>query len=249
MILKFDGWPWKTIGNIFSTISSFVHHFIAISELKLELQSGNIQFGSKSASFFPVWPWNLTHWSLTVLAEQRPKAICQPAARTVKSYAVLISPWMLASNGTVAHSYCHQSCIFFPNIYQISWYLSVFFVKIWMQMASNNIKTQTMINKILTYFCYDLRVASQINASTPRCLCPYFCLNLMAIQSKTNILMFFILVICFNHCKNNIWSVKSLAFHTGSGTKDVVSQLRLSRLIYARSARSVSVFPVSTNSR
>ena len=59
----------------------------------------------------------------------------------------------------------------------------------------------------------------------------------------------FILVICFNHCKNNIWSVKSLAFHTGSGTKDVVSQLRLSRLIYARSARSVSVFPVSTNSR
>ena len=61
----------------------------------------------------------------------------------------------------------------------------VFFVKIWMQMASNNIKTQTMINKILTYFRYDLGVASQINASTP-----YFCLNPMAIQSKTNILMF-----------------------------------------------------------
>ena len=25
--LKFDGWPWKTIGHIFYTTSSFVHHF------------------------------------------------------------------------------------------------------------------------------------------------------------------------------------------------------------------------------
>ena len=58
--LKFDGWPWKTTGHLFCTISRFVHHFIAISELKLELQSGNTQFGSKSAIFFPMWPWNLT---------------------------------------------------------------------------------------------------------------------------------------------------------------------------------------------
>ena len=109
--------------------------------IKTGVISGNIQFGSKSASFFPVWPWNLTHWSLTVLAEQRPKAICQPAARTVKSYAVLISPWMLASNGTFVHSYCHQNRIFFPNIYQISWYLSGFFFKYeckWHQITSKH---------------------------------------------------------------------------------------------------------------
>ena len=43
--LKFDGWPWKTIGNLFYTMSSFVH-FKAISLFKLELQSGNAQFGS-----------------------------------------------------------------------------------------------------------------------------------------------------------------------------------------------------------
>ena len=49
---KFDGWPWKTIGHLFYTISSFVHHFIAIGEFKLELQSGNTQFGSKSTIFF-----------------------------------------------------------------------------------------------------------------------------------------------------------------------------------------------------
>ena len=57
--LKFDGWPWKMIGHLFCTTSSFVHHFESIGEFKLELQSRNAQFGSKSAIFCPVWPWNL----------------------------------------------------------------------------------------------------------------------------------------------------------------------------------------------
>ena len=54
-----DGWPWKPIGNLFYPTPSFVHHFIAIDEFKLELQSGNAQFGSKLAIFCPLWPWNL----------------------------------------------------------------------------------------------------------------------------------------------------------------------------------------------
>ena len=58
--LKFDGWPWKTIGHVFYTTPSFVHHFKSIGEFKLELPSGNAQFGSKSANFCVVWPWNLT---------------------------------------------------------------------------------------------------------------------------------------------------------------------------------------------
>ena len=64
MTFKFDGWPWKTIGHHFYVFSSFLHHFIAISEFKLKLQSGNAQFGSKSAFFlsrvtfkFDGWPW------------------------------------------------------------------------------------------------------------------------------------------------------------------------------------------------
>ena len=57
--LKFDGWPKKTIGHVFYTMSSFVNHFKSIAEFKLELQSGNAQFGSILAIFFPVWPWNL----------------------------------------------------------------------------------------------------------------------------------------------------------------------------------------------
>ena len=59
--LKFDGWPWKTIRHLFFVVSSFVQHFIAIGEFKLELQSGNTQFGSNSTIFRAVWPWNLTY--------------------------------------------------------------------------------------------------------------------------------------------------------------------------------------------
>ena len=46
--LKCDVWPWKTIGHPFYATSSFVHHFVAIGEFKLELQSGNAQSGSNS---------------------------------------------------------------------------------------------------------------------------------------------------------------------------------------------------------
>ena len=62
--LKFDGWPWKTTGYPFYATSSFVHHSKAICEFKLELQSGNAQFVSKTVIFlsrvtlkFDGWPW------------------------------------------------------------------------------------------------------------------------------------------------------------------------------------------------
>ena len=69
--LKFDGWPWKTIGHIFYTTPSFVHHFKVIGEVKPELQSGNAQFGSKSMIFFGLvtlkfdgWPWTRQIWGI-----------------------------------------------------------------------------------------------------------------------------------------------------------------------------------------
>ena len=57
--LKFDGWHLKTIGHIFCTTPSFVHHFKPTGEFEVELLSRNAQFGSKLAIFCPVWPWNL----------------------------------------------------------------------------------------------------------------------------------------------------------------------------------------------
>ena len=58
--LKWYGWPWKTIRHLFYTVLSFVYHFKAMGEFKLELQSGNSQFRSKFRLFCPMWPWNLT---------------------------------------------------------------------------------------------------------------------------------------------------------------------------------------------
>ena len=43
--------PLEKIGHLFYITSSFVHHF-TISEFKLELPSGNDQFGSKLVIFF-----------------------------------------------------------------------------------------------------------------------------------------------------------------------------------------------------
>ena len=60
MTLNFEGWPWKTIQHLLYTTGSFVHHFIAICEFKMELKSGNAQFGSKSAIFCTVWRHNFT---------------------------------------------------------------------------------------------------------------------------------------------------------------------------------------------
>ena len=76
--LEFNGWHWKTIGHLFYTTLSFVYHFKAIGEFKLELQSGNAQFRSKLAVFCSVWPWNLTddlekQWSTSSMLLQ---ALC-----------------------------------------------------------------------------------------------------------------------------------------------------------------------------
>ena len=65
LTLKFDGWPQKTIRRIFYVTSTFLHHSIAISEFKVEVESGNAQFGSELAFLshvnltFDGWPRKL----------------------------------------------------------------------------------------------------------------------------------------------------------------------------------------------
>ena len=61
--LKFDGWPWKTIGHLFYGTSSFMYHFIAIGQFKLKLQSGNAEFGSKSMIFLSRPTFKFDRWS------------------------------------------------------------------------------------------------------------------------------------------------------------------------------------------
>ena len=49
--LKFDGWPWKTIGHLSYDASSFVNHFITVGEFKLELQSRIVLSARVSSPF------------------------------------------------------------------------------------------------------------------------------------------------------------------------------------------------------
>ena len=58
--LKFDGWPWKIIGHLPYATSSFVHHFVAIGEFNLKLQSRTPNWGQNRRFFLALWPWNLT---------------------------------------------------------------------------------------------------------------------------------------------------------------------------------------------
>ena len=65
--LKFDEWHWKITGHLFYVISSFLHHFIAVCEFKLDSQSGYAQVGSNLEIFLSVvtlkfdgWPWKTT---------------------------------------------------------------------------------------------------------------------------------------------------------------------------------------------
>ena len=93
--LQFDEWPWKTIGHLFHTTSSFVHHFVAISEFKLELQSGNVQFGSNSTIFRAVGPWNLTD----DLENSRVPLLCYLCH--FKLCSSFCSPWWIQTGVTV----------------------------------------------------------------------------------------------------------------------------------------------------
>ena len=70
--LKFDRWPYKTIGHLFYATSSFVHHFIIICEFKLELQSGNGWVLTSLTLIFDLWPWSFAWtllWSLVITSE------------------------------------------------------------------------------------------------------------------------------------------------------------------------------------
>ena len=67
--LKFDELPWKTIGTLSSAFPSYVHDFIAIGQIKLELSSGNgaktlksgqnCLFLARVTLIFNGWPWKL----------------------------------------------------------------------------------------------------------------------------------------------------------------------------------------------
>ena len=86
--LKFDKRPRKIIGYLFYIKSSFVHHLKSLGEFKLESLSGNAQFGSKSAIFCPVWPWNL----MEDLKKQQ-----GASSMLHKALCIISKPWVISN--------------------------------------------------------------------------------------------------------------------------------------------------------
>ena len=91
-------WPWnltydlEKIGHLFYATSSFVHYFVAISDFKLELQSGNAQFGFKSTILEPC---DLEIWRMT-LKNNRAPLLCY-----FKLCASFCSHWWIQTGDTV----------------------------------------------------------------------------------------------------------------------------------------------------
>ena len=61
LTLKSDEWPWKTIKHVFYAHQTFVHHFIAIFEFKLDMLSGNVKIWT--IFFFTLMTLNFA-WTL-----------------------------------------------------------------------------------------------------------------------------------------------------------------------------------------
>ena len=123
--LKFDRCPWKTIGHLFYAKSSFVHHFTAIDQFKLELQYGNAKFGSKLLIFLSSVTFMLctaqlpgpvlkafgrVQFSPFQLADKSPMITDQhTAGGSVSQLSQLakLSPWLTLSTKDITTSFWH----------------------------------------------------------------------------------------------------------------------------------------------
>ena len=90
--LKFDGWPWKTIGHLFYTTPSFVHHFKAIGEFKLVYSPETANLG-QIRWFLELH--DLEIWQMT-LKNNRTPLLCY-----LKLCAAFRSHWWIQTGVTV----------------------------------------------------------------------------------------------------------------------------------------------------
>ena len=69
--LKFDVWPWETLGQLLYATARFLHHFKTIGEFKLELQSASAHLGQNRLFFAPcdleIWWMTLKNNKATLL--------------------------------------------------------------------------------------------------------------------------------------------------------------------------------------
>ena len=90
--LKFDGWPWKTIGHLFYTTSSFVRHFKPSVKSNLSYSPKTLNSGQNRLFFVPC---DVEIWRMT-LNNYRAPLLC-----SFKLCAVFHSHWRIQTGVTV----------------------------------------------------------------------------------------------------------------------------------------------------
>ena len=118
--LQFNVWPWKTIGHLFYATSSFVHHFVAIGDFKLELQSGNAHLGQIRRFLEPC---DLEIWRMT-LKNNRAPLLCY-----FKVCASFRNHWCIETWVTVRKS---------PIWVKMRRFLEPYDLEIWQMTLKNN---------------------------------------------------------------------------------------------------------------
>ena len=105
MTLKIDRWPWKTIGHLFY-MSSFVHHFKSIGEVKrvtVWKRSSRVKIGK----FFV--PRDFKIWWMTLKNNRA------PLLYHIKLWTAFQSHWYIQT-GVAVHSLVQNQICLFCNI-------------------------------------------------------------------------------------------------------------------------------------
>ena len=150
--LKFDGWSSKTIGHIFYTMLSFVHHFKSIGEFKLELHQRMLNWGHNGRFF--VW-FDLEIWRITLktigTSFTLPQALCiisWPPMNSNWSYSLethnlgqnrlfwsLMWPWNLTDDLRATPLYHYRLCASCSSHRWIKTGVIVWKFPIWVKIA------------------------------------------------------------------------------------------------------------------
>ena len=151
-----------------------MHHFVAIGEFKLELQSGNAQFGSKATIFLAVWPCNLTY-DLEQGKSEGFDSCDRPSNLKLDSNRQFFRPcdreiWLMTLQNNRAPLLCYfKLCTSFrshwwiqtwvtvrkhtPNLGQIWQFLEPCDLEIWQMTLQNNRAPLLCYFKLCASFC------------------------------------------------------------------------------------------------
>ena len=155
---KFDGWPWKTIGHMFYTMSSFMHHLKPLVDSNWSYSPETLNSGQNWFFFIPC---DLEIWRMTLKNNMAPLHTMSSFMHHLKTigkfklelqsrnsqfgskliFFYTVWPWNLTDDLDQGKSDGFDSCDRPSNLTQIGFKLSIFRpcdLEIWWMTPKNN---------------------------------------------------------------------------------------------------------------